>query len=91
MGGYLKRCMGINLYFKVENPNGHRIQELFVRGKKLQMDNAYKVAYVTTQGVPLNYGRNREQLNFSAVENLKKYLSDNKQVKSELQGTVIAV
>ena len=30
MGGYVKRCLGLNLYFKIENANGLRIQELFV-------------------------------------------------------------
>jgi len=91
IGGYLKRCMGINLYFKVENPKGHRIQELFIQGKRLKMDETYKVTFVTTQGVPPNYGRKREQLDLSAIENLKKYLSDNKQIKAEIQGNIVAV
>ena len=40
------------MYFKVENPHGQRIQELFVEGKKMNMDQTYNVAYVTSQGVP---------------------------------------
>jgi len=91
MGGYLKRCMGINMYFKVENPKGHRIQELFIQGKRIKMNETYKVTYVTTQGVPLNYGRKREHLDLSAIENLKKYLSNNKQIKAKLQGTITLV
>lgn len=91
MGGYLKRCMGINLYFKVENPAGQRIQELFVKGKKLKMDETYKAAYVTSQGVPSHYGKKKYQLEVKAVEVLQKYLSNNKPVKAELQGTLIAI
>lgn len=30
MGGYVKRCLGLTVYFKIENPSGHRIQKLFV-------------------------------------------------------------
>ncbi len=29
MGGYVKRCLGLNIYFKIENPSGRRIQKLF--------------------------------------------------------------
>lgn len=88
MGGYLKRCMGINLYFKVENPRGHRIQELFIGGKKLEINKIYKAAYVTSQGVPFIYGKNRIQLEIHAVEALKKFLNKNPQLKAEIQGTV---
>lgn len=91
MGGYLKRCMGINLYFKVENPAGQRIQELFINGKKLKVNETYKAVYVTSQGVPSNYGKKKNQLDVHAVEALKKYLSNNKPLKAELQGTVIAI
>lgn len=91
MGGYLKRCMGLNLYFKVENPPGQRIQELFVKGRKIKMDEIYQAAYVTSQGVPDDYGKNKKQLDVHAVEALQKYLSSNKSVQAELQGTIIAI
>ena len=29
MGGYVKRCLGLKLYVKLENPAGSRIQQLF--------------------------------------------------------------
>ncbi len=90
MGGYVKRCMGINLYFKVENPKGHRIQQLFVGGKKLQLNETYTAAYVTSQGVPNHYGRKREQIDVLAVEMLQNYLEDHA-VKADIQGTIKAV
>ncbi len=43
MGGYVKRCRGINVYCKIENAPGSRIQQFFVDGtplvgmKKLQI------------------------------------------------------
>jgi 2',3'-cyclic-nucleotide 2'-phosphodiesterase (5'-nucleotidase family) len=91
MGGYLKRCMGLNLYFKVENPYGQRIQELFIAGKKLNMDQTYRAAYVTTQGVPPHFGKKRDQLDVHAVEALQNYLSRNQPLKAELQGTVVTI
>lgn len=91
MGGYLKRCMGLNLYFKVENPHGQRIQELYIAGKKLNMDQTYRAAYVTSQGVPPIYGKKRDQLDVHAVETLLNYLSRNQPLNAELQGTVITI
>jgi S-sulfosulfanyl-L-cysteine sulfohydrolase len=91
MGGYLKRCMGINLYFKVENPPGQRIQEIFVKGKKMKANETYKAAYMTSQGVPSHYGKNRNSEGLNAIELLKNYLSKNKTIKAEIQGTVIAI
>ena len=91
MGGYLKRCMGINIYFKVENPNGYRIQELFVEGKKIKMDQTYRAVYVTSQGVPSKYGKKKNQLDVKAVKVLENYLIKNPTIKAELQGTMTVV
>jgi S-sulfosulfanyl-L-cysteine sulfohydrolase len=88
MGGYLKRCMGLNMYFKVENPKGHRIQELFIGGKILDINNKYKAAYVTSQGVPFGYGENRIKQELHAVEALEKFLNKNPPLKADIQGTV---
>jgi S-sulfosulfanyl-L-cysteine sulfohydrolase len=91
MGGYLKRCMGINIYFKVENPNGYRIQELFVEGKRIKMDETYTAVYVTSQGVPSKYGKKKNQLDLHAVEILQNYLSSNPTIRTELQGTMTVI
>lgn len=47
MGGYVKRSMGISVYFKIENPYGQRIQELFVGNEKVEMDKEYDAVFVT--------------------------------------------
>ena len=52
MGGYVKRCFGINLYVKIENPAGHRIQQLFVGGRLIDRSARYRVAGITAQSVP---------------------------------------
>lgn len=91
MGGYVKRSMGINLYFKIENPYGERIQRLFVQGKPVEMDEVYDVVYVTSQGVPEKYGSGKEKLDIHGVEALKRYLERHGTVDAELKGSIVAV
>jgi S-sulfosulfanyl-L-cysteine sulfohydrolase len=91
MGGYVKRCLGLNLYFKVENPKGERIQELFVQGEKVKPDKVYTATFVTMQGVPAKFGTNRQNLELDAIEAMQSYLRRNKLVKAELRGTIVAV
>lgn len=91
MGGYVKRSMGINLYFKIENPYGKRIERLFVQGRPVNKDQVYDVVFVTTQGVPAKYGHDRENLDIHAIDALKKYLERHGTVDSELKGSIVAV
>lgn len=74
MGGYLKRCRGLQLLAKVENPHGQRVQALFVGAEPVRPDGVYKAAFVTQQGVPSCYGRNRANLDVRAVEALRRFL-----------------
>mgnify|MGYP005820320059 CR=1 FL=1 len=81
MGGYVKRCVGLQINMRIENPNGHRIQEIYFHGAHLDPNNTYKVSFVTTQGVAKKYGRNREELDIKAVEAMKNYLKIIKEFK----------
>ncbi|HOI12529.1 MAG TPA: bifunctional metallophosphatase/5'-nucleotidase [Methanoculleus sp.] len=90
MGGYVKRCMGVNLYCRIENPAGLRIQEFFAAGKRLDPDAVYRAAFVTGQGVPPKYGKNRQNLDVRAIEALERYLSSGP-VSAELRGSVTAI
>jgi len=91
MGGYVKRSAGINLYFKIENPPGERIQKIFVQGKEVDFDHIYDVVFVTSQGVRSEYGKERKKLDINAIENLERYLKKVKRVKPELRNTIVAV
>ncbi|RCW52375.1 bifunctional UDP-sugar hydrolase/5'-nucleotidase [Halanaerobium sp. ST460_2HS_T2] len=91
MGGYVKRSAGINLYFKIENPPGERIQKLFVQGEEVKFDRMYDAAFVTSQGVRSEYGKERKNLDINAIENLERYLKKEKRVKPELRNTIVAV
>jgi 2',3'-cyclic-nucleotide 2'-phosphodiesterase (5'-nucleotidase family) len=91
MGGYLKRCHGIKLYVKFENPAASRIQQCFVGDEELKRDGIYTAAFVTTQGVPKKYGRNRRDLELHAIDALKRYCAAHPNVNADLRGSVIAV
>ena len=91
MGGYVKRCVGLNLYFKIENQNGIRIQEIFIQGKCLEAKEKYKAVFVTSQGVPEKYGAKRETTDTNAIDSLINYLEYNKSVKADLLGTITPV
>lgn len=71
MGGYVKRMRGLTLYFKAENPSGRRVDRLFAGDAVVSPADIYKVAFVTEQGVPAKFGRNRSKTGLSAVDALK--------------------
>lgn len=87
MGGYVKRSLGIKVFFKVENPYPHRIQKLFVGRKEVQPDQMYKAAYVTAQGVPAKYGQNHKNHEVHAVEAIRQYLEHHCPVEVGLLNT----
>jgi 5'-nucleotidase len=76
MGGYVKRVLGLQINMRIENPKGHRIQEIYYKGAHLDFDKTYKVSFVTTQGVAKKYGKNRKEHPQKAVEAMKAYLKE---------------
>jgi 2',3'-cyclic-nucleotide 2'-phosphodiesterase (5'-nucleotidase family) len=91
MGGYVKRCLGLNVYFKIENPSGNRIQKIFAGNAEIQPGQYYSAAFVTLQGVPQKYGRNRENQSERIIDAMRKYLSNHRPIHAELRGSFIAV
>lgn len=91
MGGFVKRCLGLNVYLKIENPPGNRIQKIFAGNEELKPDQYYSAAFVTMQGVPKKYGRNRENQPERIIDAMRKYLSNHHPVRAELRGTYVAV
>jgi 2',3'-cyclic-nucleotide 2'-phosphodiesterase (5'-nucleotidase family) len=71
MGGYVKRMRGITLFFKAENPKNCRIDRLFVGTKPISKETFYNIAFVTSQGVPEKFGRNRKKLAIDAITSLR--------------------
>jgi 2',3'-cyclic-nucleotide 2'-phosphodiesterase (5'-nucleotidase family) len=91
MGGYLKRALGIRVLFKIENPKGHRVQKVFVGDAIVRPDAVYQAAFITEQGVPARYGRNRKTRNETLIDALRQYLKDRGPVEPRLRGTFTAV
>jgi sulfur-oxidizing protein SoxB len=90
MGGYVKRCLGLNVYFKIENPSGHRIQKLFAGNEEIQADRYYTTAFVTPQGVPQKYGINRENSSEHIIDALRTYLARHCPIHTEIRDTFVA-
>jgi sulfur-oxidizing protein SoxB len=91
MGGFVKRCLGVNIYCKVENPKDNRIQDFFALGERLDPNRIYTAAFVTEQGVPAKFGRSRHNLEIKAIDALKNYLKKHGRVHLESRGAVVAV
>ncbi|MDP3163512.1 MAG: 5'-nucleotidase C-terminal domain-containing protein, partial [Reyranella sp.] len=91
MGGYVKRCRGLNAYLKAENPRGHRIDRLFAEGAPVEPERLYRCAFVTTQGVPVKFGRNRTNLEVSAIDALRAWLADHVPGDDPPRRSVVAV
>lgn len=88
MGGYLKRCLGVKMFIKLENPQSMRVQDLFIGNKLVEEKKVYFASFVTVQGVPKKYGKNRQNLDINAIDALKRYLEKKGIVSPELRGTV---
>lgn len=77
MGGYIKRCRGLTVFVKLENPKGERVDRLFVGDEPVDPERVYPCAFVTTQGVPKRYGTGRRDLPIDAITALRRWLSRN--------------
>jgi S-sulfosulfanyl-L-cysteine sulfohydrolase len=60
----------------LENGPENRIQEFSVQGQPIKADHVYTAAFVTEQGVPQNYGTDRQQHVIHTIDALQAYLSD---------------
>ncbi len=74
MGGFLKRCLGMRAYVRLQNPCGSRLKAIFVNGMNVNDGERYFASFVTEQAVPLKFGRNRRKLRLGAVESMIAYL-----------------
>ncbi len=91
LGGYAKRCLGLNLYFKIENPYRKRIHEFFIGGHPLDPTKTYNACFLTVQSIPVHYGTNRRNLNLTAIDALKRFFEKHSPISSTLKGTLVPI
>ena len=91
MGGYVKRSLGLNVYFKIENPAGQRIQKIFIGKEEAKSGLYYTAAFVTMQGVPEKYGRNRKNSSELIINAMRKFLGSHSTLNTELRGTFVVI
>ncbi|SFN72004.1 bifunctional metallophosphatase/5'-nucleotidase [Salegentibacter flavus] len=90
-GGFVKRCLGLKAYIKIEVGTATRIQKLFIGEEPINPEENYTACYVTSQGVPGKYGKERAKSGIRAVDALQKYLNTKSPVSAEIFGTFEAV
>lgn len=88
MGGYIKRSSGLKIFWKLENPYGHRIQRIFVGDNELDLGKVYKVAYVTRQGVPETFGKNHKEFRVNSIEAMEKLLKKGAYDRKDLESYI---
>lgn len=90
-GGFVKRCLGLKAYIKIEVGAPKRIQKLFIGEEPIKPEENYTACYVTSQGVPEKYGKERAESGVRAVDAIQKYLETKSPVSAEIFGTFEAV
>ncbi len=75
-GGYVKRFRGLTFRVKLENPKGHRIVGATNGNAALDSTKIYKVSFITAQGVPAHFGKNRFDLDIKAIDALENWFAD---------------
>jgi S-sulfosulfanyl-L-cysteine sulfohydrolase len=90
MGGYMKRCSGLTVYCKLENPPGYRVQGIFTPGGRLDPLQEYTVGYLSSQGINAACGRDHAGTGTDAITALEGLLSTGP-VEAPLVGSVVAV
>ncbi|MEP7208352.1 MAG: 5'-nucleotidase C-terminal domain-containing protein [Casimicrobiaceae bacterium] len=80
MGGFVKRCRALHMYFKMENPTGHRIETLLVEGRALDPKRRYRAALLGPQAVPVKYGSNRHAVGIHAVDALRSWFGTHRRM-----------
>lgn len=91
MGGYVKRALGLKLTAKLENPKGHRLQEIFIGNELIDKERIYKAAFVTAQGVSPKYGKERSHLEIHAIDALKNYVKKHHTIEAPFRGTITLI
>lgn len=75
-GGYVKRFRGLAFTVKLENPPLHRIEMAFgPDGTPLDAQGVYRCAFITTQGVPHRFGKDRRAIGISAIKALRSWFA----------------
>ncbi|MBU4527079.1 MAG: bifunctional metallophosphatase/5'-nucleotidase [Hoeflea sp.] len=75
-GGFVKRFRGLTVNAKLENPEGHRVEQVFTQGGRINPEATYPAAFITAQGVPADFGTNRRDLEISAIAAMQAWFAD---------------
>lgn len=88
-GGYILRSSGLDLIFKPYNPEGERIQELFVKGKEVSATNTVKVIGGGEQ-LFKNLESQKHYHNIQAIDVIQEFL-ERQPFETDHQSHIISV
>lgn len=88
---HIKRCRGLTVFAKLENPKGARVDRLLVGDRPVDPQADYPVAFVTSQGAPERYGRDRRTLDVDSVSALQQWFVDHVPGETDLPPSVLIV
>lgn len=89
-GGYILRSSGLFMTFKPYNPNGYRIQEIFVNGQKIDPNKIYKIIGAGGQlfkGIKAN----REYKGVKAIDVIKSFLLEKRMITAKETASILNV
>lgn len=79
------------MLLKLENPVGHRIQQLTIEGDQLGEEQTVKAAFLGGQAVPPTVGTSRRSVGISAVHALEQYVRAQQTVSPAPHGNIKVV
>ncbi len=81
-GGYFTRQAGMNIIARINNPDGFRVEQLFIGRRPYKPDRRYSVVFGGQQVAPKDIGLKR--LGPPARDVLRDYLARHDPVRAEL-------
>lgn len=89
-GGYILRSSGLFMTYKPYNPKGHRIQNLLIGGREINLHKTYKIVAGGKQ-ILKSEEDSKNYLNTNAINVISSYLKDIKIFKPGEEHRIISV
>jgi S-sulfosulfanyl-L-cysteine sulfohydrolase len=96
LGGWLVRFQGMKIKFTIANEMGKRLQEILVKGKKIDLAKIYKVVSCEREGDPesllcrIKEVKNNHRLGMLMHDVMEEYLKENSPIAPKLEGRAVA-
>jgi sulfur-oxidizing protein SoxB len=96
LGGWLVRFQGMRIRFTIEKEAGTRLEEVLVKGEKLDASKVYKVVSCEREGDPdsllcrIRQVKNNHRLGTTMYTVMEEYFAEHSPVSPRIEGRVVA-